>query len=429
MPSGTLPSEFLKRFDAWFAPFGRRRRRRHLAPPEPASRAVEARSATEIKIAHVVLSLDLGGMERVVLELVREGLRRGQQPSVICLTRKGALAPQAEALGAEVLCLDKPEGLRFETFRRVRAALRRLGPDVVHTHQIGALFYAGPASLHGSTPAIVHTEHGKHYSHRLRTRWLGRLAGRYADKFCCVSQDIAEEVRQARIVSWDKIEVVPNGIDTTRFGRQFDSTALRRELGMASDAPVVGTIGRLNEVKCQDLLVRAFASLASNRREAHLVVVGDGPMRGELEQLAASLTAAGRIHFVGCQDDPERWLQLMDVFALTSRSEGMPLAILEAWAASRPVVASRVGGVGQMVEHGETGFLFDSGDESALTDALLTLLDQPWYARRLAESGRRRVRCEFDVRNMADAYEAIYRELLPRSIVAEPPLQPGGQAP
>lgn len=375
-----------------------------------------------LNVAHVVLSLDFGGMERVVLELVREGFRRGQRPSVICLMRKGTLASQVEALGAEVVCLDKPDGLRFEMIGRIREALRRLRPDVVHTHQIGALLYAGPAARREGVPAVVHTEHIDNVAKaigiakKMRVRAVWSVAGRYAGRFVCVSDDIAGSVVRNSAVARKKVFVVPNGIDTEAFTDGTAADALRGSLGIPLGAQVIGSIGRLNEVKRQDLLIRSFADVSGRAPQAHLLLVGDGPEMASLRQLAKELAVADRVHFAGYQSRPQDYLQVMDVFALTSRLEGMPLVILEAWAASRPVVASQVGGVGRLIEHDRTGFLFGSGDQAALTDGLDALLSDRSYARRLAELGRLRVCAEFDTRVMAGAYEAIYRELLPKGV-------------
>src|SRR2546423_942770 len=147
--------------------------------------------SAELNITHVVLSLDVGGLERVVLSLVREGVRAGHRVSVLCLERPGKMAPQAEALGAPVTCVNKPPGVRLATVGKVAEFLRRVKPDVVHTHQIGALFYAGPAARRAGVPVVVHTEHGKHFETRRRNRWLGWWAAKNAQRMFCVSADIA----------------------------------------------------------------------------------------------------------------------------------------------------------------------------------------------------------------------------------------------
>ncbi|MGH7135110.1 MAG: glycosyltransferase, partial [Pirellulales bacterium] len=353
-----------------------------------------------LNVAHVVLSLEVGGLERLVVELIREGARLGNLSTVVCLEREGRLASQAAALGAEVHSMGKPPGVRLATTRALARHFRRRKPDVVHCHQIGALFYAGPAARRAGVPVVVHTEHGKNYGHRRRTRLLGRWAGRQAHKFCCVSEDIAAEVRRARIVAGNKVAVVPNGIDVQRFADLKANPGapgqnLKSDLGIPPKAAVVGTVGRLHEIKRLDLLLESFAKLLSAVPDAHLLIVGDGPLRCELERLAASRLPAGQFHFVGYQAEPERYLALMDVFALTSRSEGMPLSILEAWAAGAPVVASAVGGVPELIADGDTGLLFPYEDTKAATTAMTRLLSDPDLAARLAAAGRARVEREY----------------------------------
>jgi glycosyltransferase involved in cell wall biosynthesis len=320
------------------------------------------------------------------------------------------LASRVQALGAQLLCARKGPGIHLNTIRQVRAMLARLRPDVVHTHQVTALFYAGPAARSLGIP-VVHTEHGKHYATRLRTRLLGRLAGRFAQRVFCVSDDIASEMITHRIVPSRKVEVVRNGIDTQKFQMPVDAEGMRRDLGIPIDAPVIGTIGRLSEVKRQDLLIRAFHRLLPEIPNAHLLLVGDGPLLSELRQLAAALGVAGNVHFTGYQAEPQNFLQVMNVFALTSRSEGMPLVILEAWAVGMADVASDAGGLPELIQRGCTGLLLPSGDEVALAEALRQMLSDPAYARTLAHAGRRCVEAKYHARQMAEAYHRRYLKL------------------
>ena len=377
--------------------------------------------AEGLRVVHVVLSLDLGGLERLVIDLVREGRRFGQLASVVCLERPGLLAPELEALRVPVFCVEKPPGLRPEIFRRLRKLFRLLRPDVVHTHQIGALCYAGQAARKAGVPVVVHTEHGKNYASRRRTRWLGRLAGRYAQRFFCVSRDIAEELRACRIVGKTKIAVAPNGIDIGKFRDPAARIETRRELGIPPSAPLIGAIGRLTEIKRYDLLIRAFARLKLRSTDARLLLVGDGPERRELERLAAELLPPDCVHFVGYQSAPERFLPAMDVLAMSSRSEGMPLAVLEAWAAGVPVVASRVGGIPELVADERTGLLTEFGDVDGLAEALERLLSDRVLANRIRRAAGNRVETQYSLGQMAANYQRAYEELLVGSAASDVP--------
>jgi glycosyltransferase involved in cell wall biosynthesis len=367
-------------------------------------------SETSLHVCHVVLTLDVGGLERVVIDLCRQGQTLGQQVSILCIQKPGALAHAAEALGVPVACSGKPAGFRPDFIPVIADLFRTLRPDVVHTHQIGALVYAGPAARRARVPLTVHTEHGKHYATSWKRRMLGRVAARYARRFFTVSTDIGHEVRDCRIVSPSRIVHVPNGIDTSRFDVREDVAELRREFGLSPDQPVIGTVGRLAGVKRHDVLLQAFARL--HHRSAQLLIAGGGPLQHELGGLADGLGISDRVKFAGYLDRPERALAAMDVFALTSQSEGMPLAILEAWAAGKPVVASRVGGVPELVDDGRTGLLFESGDSETLAGLLDRLLVDRALGHTLGSAGQTLARNRFDTRAMAETYRRHYQLLL-----------------
>jgi sugar transferase (PEP-CTERM/EpsH1 system associated) len=366
-----------------------------------------------LKVVHIVLSLDVGGLERNVINQVREGRRLGQEVIVVCLVRPGTLAPQAQSLGARLFCLDKHPGLRLGLVPRLAALLRALHPDVVHTHQITSLIYAGPAAHAVGVPLVVHTEHGKErYAARLRTRLLGRLAGLFVSRFYCLSWDMADEILAWRVIPRRKIHVIGNGIEMERFHVRGDREAIRRSLAIPTDALVVGTVGRLTEVKRQHLLIQAVAQLTRRLPSLRLLLVGDGPLRNQLERLAQDLGVADLVHFAGYQPDPEQFYQAMDVFALTSQSEGIPQALIEAAASGLPAVASRVGGVPEVIEDGRSGLLFEPGDAAALLRGLETLLGDGVRGREIGEAARCRVESRFHVRRMAGDYHRHFLSLL-----------------
>jgi glycosyltransferase involved in cell wall biosynthesis len=372
-----------------------------------------------LRVAHVAMSLDTGGLERIVVDLVREGRRLGQEVAVVCLERPGKLSGQAVALGARVYCVDKRPGIRPGAFVRLRRVLRDFRPDVVHAHTVGGLFYAGPAARVLGAPLVVMTEHINNLCHplsgrlaRWRRAWLVWLSVRFCRRVFCVSKDIADELAERRLAPRDKLCVLLNGIDTSRVTRLTDRAGLRRSLGIPPEATVIGNVARLNPVKCQDLLIRAFARLKPRFPGAHLLLVGDGPSREALERQAAGSGLRGSVHFAGYQAEPERYLQVMNVFALTSSLEGLPLAILEAWAVGLPVVASAVGGVPDLIEHGRNGFLFPSGEEDALVNCLDSLLADPVTAAGVGDAARREAVARYDLSRMAGDYDRHYRELL-----------------
>lgn len=359
-----------------------------------------------------MLSLDVGGLEHVVLDLVREGLAAGQDVSVVCLERAGTLAGRVEAVGGSVTSINKRPGLSLRTVRDLRRVLSGIGPHVIHTHQLGALVHVRASFFGRARPIVVHTEHGKHYSRSRSNRILGRFGSGGVDRFFCVSQDVAAEVGDCRVAPSPIIHVVPNGIDTKRFADDSGSHDIRGELGIPAGAQIIGTVGRLAEIKGQDLLIQGFAQIIKQCPAAHLLLVGDGPMRAELQELTQKLDVADRVYFAGYRADPAPLVRAMSVFALTSRSEGMPLSVLEAWAAGVPVVASRVGGLTELVGQNSTGLLFESGNVQEFAASVVRVLRDEKLRRELIAAARDRVQREFDVRVMAGRYAECYLSLV-----------------
>jgi glycosyltransferase involved in cell wall biosynthesis len=374
--------------------------------------------SSALHIAHGVLSLDVGGLERIVLSLVRFGRERGHRVSVVCVERPGKLAAEAEAEGATIVSLDKPPGRLRDYIRRAESVLSDLKPDILHTHQIGATWYLGQAARSLAGPPVLHTEHGNEFARstswwkNLKVRLFLRQTARFVEKFCCVSHEIAGGVTRWWTIPKAKVEVIPNGIRTDLKDDLPLPDEVRRELGIPNGATVLGTVGRLAEVKRQDLLIRAVSKLKEAYPDLQLILVGDGPERERLAALARELQITDRVHFLGYQSCPEKYLRIMDAFALTSRSEGFPVSLLEAWVAGVPVVCSAVGGIPDVVSPERDGVLFPPGDKSALDSALSRVLGDRDLRKRLGEAGNRVVRERYSLERMAAEYESRYRSLI-----------------
>lgn len=372
-----------------------------------------------VHIMHGVLSLDVGGMERIVVDLARTALSQGHRVSVICIERPGRLRAEAEAAGATVVSLDKPPGRLPEYVELAAKTLEKLDPDVIHTHQIGAAWYLGRAAGRLGQP-VLHTEHGNHFSQAgswlrsVKTRLFVHSVTQYIDRFCCVSDEIAAAVTRWRTVPRAKVEVVSNGITTTIRSDLASAESVRVSLGIPLSARVIGTVGRMAEVKRQDILIRATQLLLDRRPDVHLLLVGDGSERPRLEALAQELGIADRVHFAGYQSCPEQFLQVMDVFSLTSRSEGFPVSLLEAWRSGVPVACSSVGGIPRVVSEEADGLLFPSGDVMAAARAFSRLLDDREMSRKFGLAGQRKVRELYSLERMAADYERLYYDLLVR---------------
>jgi sugar transferase (PEP-CTERM/EpsH1 system associated) len=365
------------------------------------------------RVLHALLSLECGGMEQVVVDLVQLSRECGQYAEVMCFERYGELARQLQAEGIVVHCLNKRPGLRLGLGRQIVEVLDRLRPNILHTHQIGSLFYSGRVAIRHGVKAVVHTEHGKEYNGRRRTRWLARIAAHYATRFCCVSDNTAQHVADNRIVARSDIDVVYNGIDIDRFIDAGNCRHLvRRSLGLSEHTFLIGTVGRLSEIKRQDILIDAFALFAAWDSDSHLMLVGDGPQRTFLTKLADQAGLSSRVHFMGYQSERENFIAAMDLFTLTSDSEGTPLSLLEAWAAGRPVAVTAVGGLPELVSENETGKLVPPANAESLAHVFRELRADQRLRNQIGQEGQRIARMRFDRRVMAKQYDSMYRELL-----------------
>lgn len=377
----------------------------------PEASSLTADSSRPIRVVHAVISLAPGGLERQVLNLVLASGNFSQPAHVICMQERGDLA---QAAPQQITCLEKSKGGFFRTLIQMRRTLRRIGCDVLHTHQIGPLVYGGLAAKALPHVVVVHTQHGRFQQSSLRQRLFRNIASHCVDKFCCVSSDIRDQVSSMRMVSESKLAVVSNGIDVDRFSSLPDSGCIRDSLGIPADALVIGTVGRLAKVKRHDRLLKAFFDVRSKLPQLHLLIVGDGPQRSSLENLADQLGLASHTHFVGFQEEVAPYLAAMNVFVQTSETEGMPIAILEAWASNCPVVATRVGGVPELIDDGKTGLLCEFGDHPSLVRAIDRLLHDPDLTAALTSAACQQVAERYGIQSVLRSYHSHYLPLLQR---------------
>jgi glycosyltransferase involved in cell wall biosynthesis len=363
-------------------------------------------------VAHVLSSLEMGGQERVALDLAAEQVRAGYRVSVVSLAPPpdGPLAAEFRAVGARVERVARPRpGVDPLLVLRLAWWLGRNGVDVTHTHNSMALIYGAPAAKLAGVP-VVHTKHGR--NPKGGTRLLARkLAGRWVDAFVAVSPEIADFARLRNEVDEHRLRVIPNGIHLDRFCPDAAARArVRRELGIHSDAWVVGTVGRVAVEKNQALLLRAAAPLLGPANR--LIVAGEGPLLPRLTALAGELKITKYVHLLGARGDVPEVLNALDVFVLCSDTEGLPLVILEAMATALPVIATPVGGIPTVVDGGQAGFLIPVGDECALRARLKALRAEPEQGRAGGRHARALAVARFSAERMQRDYIDLYEQVL-----------------
>ncbi len=352
-----------------------------------------------------------GGAEQLILQLATALRERGASP-VLATLQPGWMTERAQLGGFPVWIEPQRRGPDPGWVLRLARRLRRENIDLLHSHEFEMNAYGGAAAVLARVPNVA-TLHGsvwgvEHFRHLLAYRALRRAGQRVV----AVSHDLARLLAPRLRTPLEAIQVVHNGIPIPRApspsSRAARRTKAREELGIGSQGPLLVAIGNLYPVKDHASLIRAVAMLPG----VQLAIAGRGQEEDALRRLSTELGTADRVHLLGLRDDVERILEAADVFVQPSRSEGLPLSILEAMAAELPIVATRVGGVGEAILNGQTGHLIEPGEPAALADALRKILESPDRGAALAAAARRRAKESFSVERMADEYVGLYRKLL-----------------
>jgi glycosyltransferase involved in cell wall biosynthesis len=347
-----------------------------------------------IRIAHVAAQLDTGGMERLLVEFARHADRTRFQLHFVSLGDRGSVAAELESAGWQVTALERGRGVRPALIFHLATLFRRLRVDIVHTHNIRPLLYAAPAARVAGVSGVIHTRHGRQAAGQSRLR----VATRLVDRVVSVSDDSTRLAAEIGVAP-TKLCTVRNGIDLARF----------EYAGPVGGGPAV-MIGRLSPEKDPFTLVRAAAIACAAEPGFRLEIAGAGRCMVPLVELVKALGLEGRIRFHGEVRNVASLLGRASQFVLPSQSEGISLSLLEAMARGLPVIATRVGGTPEVIEHGRTGLLVPAGSPSELASAMLQLHRDPTTARAMGVAAHERVRGHFDVRRMVRDYENLYRE-------------------
>ncbi len=355
-----------------------------------------SRRATErLRVLHVVGQLDMGGMEKLLVEFARHADRRLFDLRFVSTGSRGSLATEIEACGWPVTALGQPPGLRPRFALRLAREMRRWRVDVLHAHNLNPMIYAVPAAWLAGVPVAIHTRHGRHPNASRCAILLSRAVACLADQIVCVSDDVARLSRSEGIPQ-SKILTIRNGVDLSRFSY----------VGPRSDGPAV-MVGRLTPMKDVPTLLHAVALVVKQEPLFRLEIAGDGKCSDDLQDLAGRLQLRDHVRFLGEVSYVPKLLARSRLLVLSSRSEGTPLVLLEAMARGLPVIATRVGGCAEVVTH-EAGLLVPPQDPSALAAALLTIWRDPAAASAMGVAGRRHVECHYGARQMVLEYESLY---------------------
>ena len=373
---------------------------------------------TAISICHVAVG-DLWAGAEVQLKVLLSKLvgLTGLDLSVIVLN-EGRLEEEIEALGIPVRVFPESRWGSGKIFLELVREFKKSNIQIVHTHKYKDTILAAPAAKVCGIPHVVRTVHG------LREPFQGlqslkmsvyqaieRIVHRYyVDAIIGVSSQI--ECTYKAEGERFRVTCIRNGIDLDGRSMQTDRWRTRKDLDVDPETSLIGTIGRLTPVKGIPYLLQAARILLRQGSNVKVLVVGDGSIRKDLMAQTRDLGISKDVVFLGHREDTDALLQALDIFALPSLSEGIPMALLEAMAASRAVVASRVGGVPEIVEDGSEGFLVEPMDVNDLTEKCLRLIQSPEMAQKMGQMARARVERDFSAKNMAHRVSRLYKELI-----------------
>lgn len=369
------------------------------------------KGAATVKQTRVLLLTDeatIGGGQRHILALARGLSPRNYTVAVAC-PAQGYLTDELHRFSLEHIALSLPERPNPVALYRTWRVMKEYAPDVLHTHGGTAGFYGRLAASLMPSVRVVHTYHGIHYLHQrrsLRTALytsIDRYLLRRTHAIICVARADLDDGRKAGVVEPRIASVITNGIDPKEF---------RTRRRARKNGSVIGTIGRLHVQKGQAVLLEAMRMILKEHPEASLRIVGDGDLMAPLKKKAAELGVATKVSFAGARTDTAEQLAGMDVFVLPSLWEGFPIVLLEAMAAEKPIVASRIGGVTEIVEDGVDALLVEREDAPALASAVLRILQVDSLRKALGRRAGEKVRTRFTAERMVRETEEVYRRIV-----------------
>jgi glycosyltransferase involved in cell wall biosynthesis len=363
-------------------------------------------------VLYLITELDVSGAERTLFDLVTHIDRARFNPFVACLTGHGEIGRMLEKAGVPVHYLEMKGKCDIRAVFKLRRLLRDLKIGILHTFLFHANIIGRIAGWWARTPVRISSVHLLE-SRRVRL-FAESVTGGLVDRVVCVSQAVLDHTRTNGHAAAAKLVLIPNGVDIGRFDlpkRGLVRVSVREELNIPVGAPVVITVTRFHVEKGVDHLLATIKAMFSGDRNAHVIIVGDGRLRAEVEQAVFAMDdEPPRVHLAGVREDVPRLLAASDVFIMTSPREGLGLAALEAMAAGVPVAAFDVPGVREAV--GGNGILVKHGDCLELASAALRILREPETAKALAERARRHVCAKFSLEQMVARTQALYDRLL-----------------
>lgn len=308
--------------------------------------------------------------------------------------------------------LKRKQGIDYLYPFKLARLLRKEQIQILHLHNSTAFFYGVMAGKLAGVPVIIYTEHARDIFPNLKVRIADKLFSFFTNRIIVVADYLKRDLINNEKFDENKISVIYNGIDVLECNVKSDQTKIRGGLNLDRDVPVIGIVARLDPIKNHKCLIKAMKEVADKLPETVLLIIGDGPISSELKSLVNDLKLAKNVQFLGMRSDIPELMSIINVFVLCSKSEGLSVTILEAMAAGKPIVATRVGGTPELIEHGIHGLLVEPDNQEALSDALIELLTDTSKAIKMGEAAKKKSLENFTLDIMLRKYEKIYEHYL-----------------
>lgn len=392
-----------------------------MGPARPARELVG-----DFDVLHVIGSLGPGGAERNLCYLAPWMARSRFRYAICCLSRRGEYADEVERLGVPVIELGHRRRHTLRSVFRLARLLRRSRVKIIHMHLFECGLIGRLAAWAAGVPVVITHEHGKTVWKKWYHIWFERLAIRRTDLRIAVSEDIRDLRIKHEATPPSKIVVIGNAVEPSRFEVASEvARRKRQELGL-DEFFIIGTVGRLVEAKAYDLLLEVAREVCARLPQARFVLVGEGHLGESLKKMRDDLGLADEVRFLGKRSDIPELLAAMDLYVITSRREGLPVSLIEAMMAARPIVSTRVGGIPDAVADGKEAVLVEPDDRGALVQAVLGLAGDPAKMRSLGADARSKALATYSAHSILEALERIYTSLLKKKGIKATPVQPEG---
>ena len=373
-------------------------------------------NARKINVLHLIETSEPGGSESVLAYIVKN-LDSDNYSSLVCLLGEGWLTQKLSELGIEYMILrnDRPYDPIF--LKKLIQLIKRRRIDIIHSHEFMMNIYGSVAGKLSGIP-MVGTVHGKLYFPEKKSRILSyKLAVALCSRMVLVSEDLkAFFIQTLGLRNQKKLLMLYNGIDIDKYAAIKDTTQLKIELGIKADSVVACTIGSLFKVKGIPYLLEAVDKVRMSYPDFKLLIAGEGNQMDDLQKQARALNLGDTVCFMGFRDDIPGVLSISDFYICSSLSEGLSLSILEAIAASKPVIATRVGGNPEIIQDGRNGYLVPPADSESLADKIKCLIGNANLRKEMGLESARTAREKFSLRQMILNYQNLYDQLLRRNI-------------